>query len=314
MMKALSVLILGLLVCSCSINKMAMKSVSDALTGSGSSDVFTGDSDPELVGDALPFAIKMYESLLASNPKHEGLIITTGSLFIMYANAFVQGPAEMLPSSQYDQREQAKQRSKHLYLRGAAILYGGLDAKYPGFSGGYQGGTFDSYLAKMKKADTPLLYWAVAGILSAYSLDPMDLSLGVKIPELTAMMNRAYELDPDFNEGALDDFYILFYGSLPESMGGDKNLAKTHFERCLEKTHGLSASPYLSYVQSIAIPAQDYETFKAYLEKALAINPDENPSNRLVNIISQRKARYLLENPENYFLDLDSDDDWEGDE
>jgi hypothetical protein len=82
---------------ACSINKLAINAVSDALTGEGSGEVFTGDSDPQLVGDAIPFAIKMYESLLAGNPNHQGLILTTGSLFVMYANAFVQGPAEHLP-------------------------------------------------------------------------------------------------------------------------------------------------------------------------------------------------------------------------
>ena len=62
-MKTKNCVFLGLLfltlMTSCSINKMAIKAVSNALTGAGSSDVFTGDPDPELVGDALPFAIKM---------------------------------------------------------------------------------------------------------------------------------------------------------------------------------------------------------------------------------------------------------------
>ncbi|MDR0497273.1 MAG: TRAP transporter TatT component family protein, partial [Treponema sp.] len=89
------------LLASCSINKLAINSVSNALTGSGSSDVFTRDPDPELVGAALPFAIKMYEALLSQNPNHHGLLLTTGSLFVMYANAFVQGPAEMLDSIDY---------------------------------------------------------------------------------------------------------------------------------------------------------------------------------------------------------------------
>ncbi len=59
---------------SCSINKLAMNAVADALTGEGSSDVFTGDPDPQLVGDSIPFAIKMYESLLSANPDHQGLM------------------------------------------------------------------------------------------------------------------------------------------------------------------------------------------------------------------------------------------------
>jgi predicted anti-sigma-YlaC factor YlaD len=294
----------------CSINKLAIKAVSNALTGAGAGEVFTGDSDPELVGDAVPFAIKMYESLLAANPDHQGLILTTGSLFVMYANAFVQGPAEMLPVDRYFEREAALERAKKLYLRGAAILAGGLEKKYPGFAASYAAGTRDGFLTKMKKEDVPLLYWSTAGILSAYSLNPFDLDLGMRIPELNALIDRAYELDPDFNNGALDEFYLLFYASLPEGMGGDKSKAETYYRRALEKTKGMSAGPYVSYATAIAIPAQDYDTFKSCLDAALAIDPDENPSGRLVNILSQRKARYLLDSASDFFADLDTEADW----
>jgi predicted anti-sigma-YlaC factor YlaD len=300
------------LLVSCSINKMAINAVSDALGGSGASDVFTGDSDPRLVGDAIPFAIKMYETLLSQNPDHQGLLLTTGSLFVMYANAFVQGEAEMLSSiDQYEERQEGMDRAKKLYLRGAAILYSALDKKYPGFSGaGAQEGTLAAYLAQCKKEDVPLLYWTVAGTLAAYSIDVFDFDLGAKIPDLAAMIARAYELDPDFNKSALDEFYILFYASLPEILGGNPALAEVHFNRALEKTKGLSAGPYVSYAQAVCIPAQDYDAFKANLEKALAIDPDEDPSNRLVNIISQRKARYLLDQAYDFFTFLDDEEDY----
>jgi predicted anti-sigma-YlaC factor YlaD len=291
---------------ACSINKVAVNAVSDALTGEGSSDVFTGDSDPQLVGDAIPFAIKMYESLLASNPDHQGLILTTGSLFVMYANAFVQGPAELLPREQYAQRQAAMERAKKLYLRGADMLFGGLEKKYPGFAAGSRGGNFQKILASMKKDDVPSLYWTAAGYISAYSLNPFDMELGVRIPDLMALVRRAYELDPDFNAGALDDFFVLAYASLPETMGGDKSLVDTHYQRSREKSKGLLAGPYVSYATAVSIPAQDYDTFKACLETALALDPNADPSNRLVNILAQRKARYLLDNAGFYFVDYDT--------
>ncbi|AEF83485.1 putative lipoprotein [Leadbettera azotonutricia ZAS-9] len=300
---------------ACSINKMVMNKVSDALTGSGSSDVFTGDADPQLVGDAIPFAIKMYESLLSQNPNHQGLLLTTGSLFVMYANAFVQGPADMMGLDQFDQREAAKVRAKNLYIRGTEILYRGLDNKYPGdkktpkFSEAtVEAGTLDPILKKMKKDDVAFLYWAVAGGLSSYAIDVFDFALGVRIPEMAAMIARAYELDPDFNNGALDEFYILFYSSLPEMLGGNKELAEVHYKKALEKTKGQSAGTYVSYAQSVCVPAQDYETFKINLEKALAVDVDADPSNRLVNIINQRKARYMLDEAYNYFSFLEYDD------
>jgi len=288
---------------SCSINKMAVKSISDALTEPGSSGVFTGDPDPELVGDALPFAIKMYEALLSQNPNHEGLLITTGSLFVMYANAYIQGPAEMMdPIQRYDERNAALDRAKKFYLRGDALLYSALDKKFPGFSkASDRDGSLAKLLGKCKKEDVPLLYWAVAGGMAAYSIDVFDFSLGSSLGQWGAMMARAYELDPDFNNGAIDDFYIQYYAALPESLGGDKAKAKTHFKQELEKTRGLQAGPYVSYVNAICIPAQDYDGFKENLQKALAINPDDDPSNRLINILSQRKARFMLDNAYKYF-------------
>ncbi|MDR2661594.1 MAG: TRAP transporter TatT component family protein [Treponema sp.] len=305
---------------SCSINKLAINKVSDALTGSGSNTVFLGDTDPQLVGDALPFAIKMYETLLDKNPNHPGLILTTGSLFVMYANAYVQGPADMLPPGSYAEKLAALERAKKLYLRGAAILERGIVNKYPGllapFTTEGETGNFDitAELAAVKKEDVPLFYWYAAGNLSAYALDPFDIGLGMRIFLLSAMMERAYELDPDFNSGALDDFFLLLYASLPEGMGGSGEKAEIHYRRALEKSGGRSAGPYVSYAQAVAVPAQDYQSFRENLEAALAVDPESDPSNTLVNIINQRKAKYLLEKAGELFAEFGGPDDaWDDD-
>jgi predicted anti-sigma-YlaC factor YlaD len=299
-------LILALSLSSCS--SVAINAVSGALTGSGSTEVFTGDPDPELVGEALPFAVKMYEALLAENPKHQGLILTTGSLFVMYANAFVQAPAQMLSQDRYAERDAAYLRAKGLYRRGAEICRRGLELKYPGFGAAHREGNLEALLKKMKKAEAPLLYWTVAGTLSAYALDPFDLELGVKIPELTLLIARAYELDPGFNRGAIDDFYILFYASLPPALGGNPALAEEHFKRALEKSEGLLAGPYVSYAQGVTIPAQNYPAFKENLNRALEVDPGAEPGSRLVNVLAQRKARYLLDHAPDYFIDLGEDE------
>ena len=296
---------------SCSINKLAMNLVADALTGDGNTDVFTGDSDPQLVGDAIPFAIKMYESLLSQNPTHQGLMLTTGSMFVMYANAFVQGPAEMLPNSQWKAREEGAMRAKMLYLRGYEILYNALEAKYPGFKkAAADENALKSYISKFKKEDVGTIYWAVAGGLSAYSIDIMDFNLSACIGQWNTMIHRAYELDPNFGGASLDEFFIIFYASLPEIMGGDKEKAKQHFDITMKKTNGKSAGAYVSFAQSICIPDQDYDAFKDYLDKALAIDPDDDVSTRLVNIISQQKARWLLDNAWIHFSFLPIPDDY----
>lgn len=309
-MKNLWVIAALILFCSCSINKMAIGAISDALSGDGNSTTFTADNDPQLVGDAIPFAIKLYETLLAQNPSHQGLILTTGSLFVMYANAFVQGPAKMLPPAQQEEQQKAYNRAKNLYLRGTAILYSGLDKKYPGFSKA-RAQDLDALLAKTKKEDVALLYWTAAGNLSAYSFNVMDPEFMIRLSDCLKMVDRAYALDEHFNKGAIDDLYILLYAALPETNGGDKKRAQEHFDISLKKSEGLLAGPYVAYAESLCIPAQDYDTFKLQLEKALSIDPNADESNRLINIINQNRAEYLLNNASRYFYDIDTEEfDW----
>ena len=300
---ALLAVCVALAASSCAVDRMVVRAVADGLTSDGGSTVFTGDEDPELVGDAIPFAVKLYESLLVKAPDHDGLVVATGSMFVMYANAFVQARAEVLPADRFQERKDQLYRAKRLYLRGRGILADGLERKFPGFKTALKDGTLDRILKKAKKADVPYLYWTAAASLAAFSLDPFDLQLSVRVPESKALMARAYELDPDFGNGAIDDFYVSFYGALPTGLGGDRTLAKKHFELALKKTNGKSAGPFVSYAQAISIPDQDYKGFKKLLDQALAVDVNADPSTRLANIISQRRAKHLLSTAADLFID-----------
>ena len=47
---------------------------------------------------------------------------------------------------------------------------------------------------------------------------------------------------------------------------------------------------------------QDLEQFEALLHQALAINPDAKPEWRLVNLVMQRRAKWLLSRTDQLFL------------
>ena len=296
---ATSLVAVGFTGCSTMINN----AVANALTGGGAAAVFTEDSDPELVRDALPFAIKMYEALLFSTPRHQGLMLTTGSLFIMYANAFVQGPAEMLPFYEWEAREEGLARAKQLYLRGHRILLNALEQRHRGFtSAGQSVEAMQSFAQRFRPRDVPFLYWAVASGLAAFSLDVFDFDLAANIPVWHVMIERAFELDPDFD--GLDEFLLLYFASLPESLGGDRERARFHFERAMARSGGNSTAALISYARAISVREHDFDTFEELLERVLAINPDDNPSTRLVTILDQRKARWLLYNADDFFPPL----------
>src|SRR5690349_5684795 len=100
----------------CSLKTMAVKTVANTLSDSG--DVFSRDDDPELVRDAVPFALKLYESLLESVPRHQPLLVATCAGFTQYAYAFVETDAEALGQSQYEEAKALRERALKLYLRG----------------------------------------------------------------------------------------------------------------------------------------------------------------------------------------------------
>jgi predicted anti-sigma-YlaC factor YlaD len=287
---------------ACSLNKMAVKMVADTLSSSTSGQTFTGDDDPELVGDALPFALKLFESLIAEMKDNPGLYLTTGSGFIMYANVWVQAPADMLPDSEFMKKKEMTARSRKLYIRGRNYVLQGLEVKYPGFRASLDAGDQKKYLAGMKKEDVPFLYWAAAGWIAAYAADPFDVDMGIGVKNATRMIDTALNLDGGFGEGSIHDLLISYYGSLPQAMGGSEEKARYHFERAVEFSRGKKSSPYVALASSVSIKNQNIKEFILLLDKALAINVDENPGNRLANIIAQRKARWLLDHRKDKFL------------
>jgi len=90
--KIILLLSIALTATGCSIKKIAVNKLGDSLASGGTT--FTSDDDPELVGDALPFSLKLMESLLAESPRHSGLLFAASSGFTQYAFVYVQVHAE----------------------------------------------------------------------------------------------------------------------------------------------------------------------------------------------------------------------------
>mgnify|MGYP001037854784 FL=1 len=301
--------VLALALASCSIEKLALKKAAGFLAGpsgsSGSGDVFTSDNDPDFVGEALPFAIKLYETLLASLPEHDALRLRTGSLYIMYANAFVETPADMTPRADLDKKEYLLARAKNLYLRGRDILFKSVEKRNPRIRQQLKERRYDEAMAPFRRADADLLYWTALGWLAAFSVDPLDMSLGQTVPQTRAMIERIAALDPAYGRGALDSFYVGYYGSLPGYLGGDAAKAREHFARARAASAKTDTSPLVALATTVCVNEQNAAEFKRLLEEALAFDPASSPSTRLVNILNQRKARWYLDHIDDLFIELE---------
>ncbi|MFZ1157352.1 MAG: TRAP transporter TatT component family protein, partial [Candidatus Sulfotelmatobacter sp.] len=109
----------------CSIKKIAVNKLGDSLASGGTT--FTSDDDPDLVGEALPFSLKLMESLLAESPQHRGLLFATCSGFTEYAFVYVQIPAEEIEDQDLAKADFLRTRARHLYLRARNYGLRGLE-------------------------------------------------------------------------------------------------------------------------------------------------------------------------------------------
>src|SRR5437763_13923109 len=106
---------LSVAVAGCSVTNFAIHKLGDSLASSGTT--FAADDDPELVGQALPFSLKLVEGLLAESPNHHGLLVAAASGFTEYANAYVQQEADQAEATSIERAMAIRTRARRVYLR-----------------------------------------------------------------------------------------------------------------------------------------------------------------------------------------------------
>lgn len=283
----------------CSVQRFAINKVGDALSaGAGT---YATDDDPELVGGALPFSLKLVESLLASTPRHRGLLTTAASGFTQYAYAFVQLPAEQQEESDLAGAWAAEARARRLYLRARDYGLRGLETRHPMLRQRFVANP-RAALAATDRRDVELLYWTAAAWGAAIGLAKDDPAMVSDLPYVGALADRALELDPEFSHGAIHGFMVTWEMVRPGAEGDPAERATRHFRQAVAMSNGKDASPYVAYAESVCLPREDRACFHDALTAALAVDPNANPSGRLANIVMQRRARWLLERTDRLIL------------
>jgi predicted anti-sigma-YlaC factor YlaD len=276
---------------------MAVKAVANSLAAP--SDVMTRDDDPELVRDAIPFGLKTYESLLESVPTHQPLLVATCSGYTSYAYGFVQTPAELLQFTDRPASRAGIDRAMKMYLRAKGFCMRALELRYPDIGKRLLMDP-DAALAKTTKKDVELLYWTAASWGSGMSLGKDRPDLVIDFPIVRAMANRALALDPEWSSGTIHELFISL-DSQPEALGGSPEGARKHFAEAVRIQKGQLPGPYVELAEGQSITNQDRAEFEKLMNQAIALDPDVQPSVRLVSLIMQRRAKGLLEHIDDLF-------------
>lgn len=266
---------------------------------------FMGEEDVELVASSFPIIIKMYEMMMLQDKTHEGLARVTGEFYVMYANAFVETPALFLSDAEYTKKNEAFLRARKLYLKGRSLLLNSLEIKHVGFKdvlNGEDEKAIDQMLSVCGVEDVENLFWAGSASLAAFALEPLNTEMGSLVYAGHAMLERAGELNPSFNNGAIWEVLAKFYMAAPESLGGGQDRGKSAYEKAVQFSAGHTPSLYVTYATSFCIPKQDSKGFDDAINKALAIDAKEVKENTLMFTISQNYARWLKAHKEDFIL------------
>ena len=272
--------------------------MADAASSGG--DVFARDDDPELVRDAIPFALKAMESLLASAPDNKGLLTALCKGFTQYSAAFVREDAGEAKDPEV--RRAGMDRARRLLLRAKEYGMRGLSVGRGDFPSRLSADP-SAAAAMIDAEDVPLLYWTgAAWSLAVASSD--DPSLLADLPRIEALMRRALALDERYDDGAIHEFFVAFEGGRPEAMGGSISRARHHMERAMALAAGRKISPLVTFAETVSVRTQDRKGFLALLDRALAFDArSAAPEHRLANLVSQRRARWLKGRVDELFLD-----------
>jgi predicted anti-sigma-YlaC factor YlaD len=285
---------------ACSVRKYSINKLGDAFANSGAT--FASDDDLQLIREAVPFSLKLIESLLLETPRHRGLLLAACRGFTQYTYAFVQEDADELEDRDVAAAGVLRARARRLYVRARTYGIRGLEVRYPGLGEAlYKDAKNTVRLFSAK--DVPWIYWTGAAWGATISVSKEDPEAVADVPIVEALLDRALELDEGFEQGAIHTFLITYEMSRPGGVGDPVARSKRHFDKAVKFSNGLLASPFVAYAEAVSVSKQDRSEFQALLNRAIAIDASAKPEYRLLNLLMQKRARWLLSRVDQLFVD-----------
>jgi len=292
------ILLIVMILSGCSFRSMAVNAVLPTLVNPA---VYLSEEDPEVARDALPFLLKTIESIIDAEPQRQDTLLFANTGFVLYATAFLQAEAQLAEWEDYARATELNERARQMFLRARNYGLRNLEIDYPGVSERLSSEPENAVMV-FETDDVESLYYLGGAWVLAISLGLDQPALVADFPAARALLGRALELDEDFQRGALHAAFITLE-SVGEAMGGSNKRAREHFKRAVELSEGQDVGPYLSLASGVAVSEENRDEFRDLLETALAIDSDEHPQNRLLNLIGQNRARVLLEHIDDLFFE-----------
>lgn len=260
----------------CSINKLAVRSMSDIMNNGF--EVINAESDLDIAEKSIASNLKLLEAMLRTDPNNQNILKLLCIGYTSYALGFIE--------------DENPERANLFYIRakeyGLQIL---KQNEY--FNENSSIEDFEESLKKFSKEHIPALFWTAIAWGSHISLNLTKPEVLVGLPKVESIMKHIIATDEKYYYGGGHFFLGTLYGSRPKIFGGNPEESKKHFEKCLEINDGKFLLTYVYYAKTYAVQTQDPELFHELLSKIDEASIEILPEAKLTNAIAKKKAELL---------------------
>ena len=282
----LSVLACAVLLAGCtSLVNSVMAPATDRLAGNLASAILNQD-DPELVAEALPAYLLLFDSLTASPTADPEVLGAAARLYAVYAVVFVRAPLRAAT------------------LAGRARTYGARASCTA------NAGTCDLFslpfadysarLEGVKPTQSGALFSYALGSLAYVRTHAEDFSALAELPKIEAVLKRLLIIGQSTDKAAINTYLGILATLRPPALGGQPEQGRVYFEKAIELTDGKDLSVLVEFARGYARLVYDQELHDALLERVITANPYET-GYTLMNILAVRQAIELRASAKDYF-------------
>ena len=270
--------------------------------------IFSSCSPVAIVLEHQPeFAEKYYENKIRSigeiikkEPENFDLLKEGVEEFTMYAFGFLMEKADRALINNYSTGVRLQEMAHQYFVDAIDFGERGINLKYNDYQK-WIAGEIGNIELEPFNIDIALFYWTAAAYGGAVSSSQGDPEWVIKLPRVGLLLNEVMKKDSLWNNGAALVAMITYTMNNPEIAGESEKLARQYFDTAVNVSNGMDLGPYIAIAESVSKLNQNRNEFIQLLNQALDIDINSNPDLRLANIISRKRAEWLLANVDEFF-------------
>jgi len=242
--------------------------------------------DPETIKRGLPAYLILMSSMIKGDSENADLLESGAQLYGAYASNFTDSEAskKALANRAFSYAKQAICLRDETFCDVTNITYFEYEKRL-------------STVDKEQAASLFVFASSWAGYIEANSSDWNAIA---DLPKVKVSIQRVLEVDELVSNGNAHVYMAVLETLLPPALGGKPEIAKKHFERAIEISHGENLMAKVLYAERYARMLFDRELHDKLLQEV--IDAGIKVSNQtLINTIAKQKAVELLLDGDDYF-------------